>query len=142
MGHLLHARLLEALLQHGQTFVEGHAGFEQMPELLGKDQQLTVRDFQLRRRHGRDGRRHLGCRARAVLPLLRHDRRAADRLDPNRDIMQLLDLPDRDRAIGTIEDALNETALGVARAIGKLRHGKVPPELIPRFWGRLASLSG
>jgi hypothetical protein len=38
--------------------------------------------------------------------------------------MQLLDLPDRDGAIGAIKDAFDETALRVPRAIGKLRHAK------------------
>jgi hypothetical protein len=50
--HLLHARLLEAFFQNGQSLIEGHARLEQMPELLGKDQQLAVRNFQLLRRHG------------------------------------------------------------------------------------------
>jgi hypothetical protein len=41
----LHARLFEALLQHRQTLIERHARFEQMPELLGENEQLTVRNF-------------------------------------------------------------------------------------------------
>jgi hypothetical protein len=38
--------------------------------------------------------------------------------------VQLLDLPDGNRAIGTIQDAFDETALRVPRAIRKLWHAK------------------
>jgi hypothetical protein len=41
----LHARLLEALFQHRQSFIERHTGLEQMPELLGKNEQLAMRNF-------------------------------------------------------------------------------------------------
>jgi hypothetical protein len=37
--------------------------------------------------------------------------------------MQLLDLPDGHRAIRAIQHPFNETALRVARAVGKLWHG-------------------
>ncbi len=46
----------------------------------------------------------------------------SDRFDPNRDVMQLLDLPDGHGAIRAIQDAFNQTALGVPGAIGKLWH--------------------
>src|SRR5437773_11745743 len=48
--HLLEARLLEALFQDGKTFVEGHSGPQEMGELLGKDEQLAVGEFQFLRR--------------------------------------------------------------------------------------------
>ena len=44
------------------------------------------------------------------------------RFDPNRDAILLLDLPDSDGSVSDIEHALDETALGIARAIGKLWH--------------------
>jgi hypothetical protein len=47
-----------------------------------------------------------------------------DRVDPNRDVMQLLDLPDGHGAIRTIKDALDKTALRIPGAIGKLWHTK------------------
>ena len=41
--------------------------------------------------------------------------------------MLLLDLPDGDGAIGTIQHAFNQTALCIARAISKLWHQR-------KFW--------
>jgi hypothetical protein len=47
LDHLLNARLLEPLLQNRQTLVEGHPGVEQVGQLLGEEQQLTMRDFEI-----------------------------------------------------------------------------------------------
>ena len=47
MRHLLDARLLQTSFQNRQSFVERHARLEQMSELLGENEQLTVRDFQI-----------------------------------------------------------------------------------------------
>ncbi len=45
MRHLLHFRLLQTLLEDRQPLIERHSGPEQMAKLLGKNQQLAVRDF-------------------------------------------------------------------------------------------------
>jgi hypothetical protein len=45
VSHLLETRLLEAFLEDGQTFVERHARFEEMPKLFRENQQLAVRNF-------------------------------------------------------------------------------------------------
>ena len=96
--------MLQPLLQDREPFVERHAGLEQMRELLGEDEQLRVRNLQpLRRRRRLPQRR--GRRA------VHHLRLGADRLDPDRDVLQLLDLPDGDRAVGTIQRALDQTTL-------------------------------
>lgn len=44
------------------------------------------------------------------------------RLDSNRRAVLLLDLPNGDGSVSNIEHALDETALGIARAIGELWH--------------------
>jgi hypothetical protein len=108
--HLLHARLLESLFQDGQSFVERHAGLEEMAELLGENQQLGVRYFQLLRRWGQCcGYDRLGDRRRSTIFLIlaRGRRRAADQLDPHRHIMQLLDLPDGHGAVRAIEHSFH-----------------------------------
>jgi hypothetical protein len=45
VSHLLDARLLEAFLEDGQTFVERHSGFEEMAKLFCENQQLAVWNF-------------------------------------------------------------------------------------------------
>jgi hypothetical protein len=62
--------------------------------------------------------------------------------------MQLLDLPDGDRAIRAIKDPFDQTALRIPGAIGKLRHAKFfvargiylallgPSSATPRYLGR------
>ena len=83
-----------------------------MAELLGKNEQLAVRDFQ--------GSRGRGTR-RTVYP---YDfRLRANHVDPDRNAVLQFDLANRDRTIRAIEHALNETALRVPRAISKLWHG-------------------
>ena len=83
-----------------------------MAELLGKDEQLAVWNFEILRR-----RRGSGCR------LAVHQLRAASQhFDANRDAVFHFELADGDRTVGNIEHAFDEAALGVARAIGKLRH--------------------
>src|SRR5712691_10286116 len=47
--HLLDARLLETLFQDRQSFVERLAGLKQMAELLSKNEQLAMGNFQLLR---------------------------------------------------------------------------------------------
>jgi hypothetical protein len=37
--------MLEAFLQNTEPFIQGHACLLQMRELLGKNEQLTVRNF-------------------------------------------------------------------------------------------------
>jgi hypothetical protein len=57
--------------------------------------------------------------------------------------MQLFDLANRDSAVGAFEHALDETALGVARAIRKLWHAKKSygAELIAQFENNLAPVT-
>ena len=51
-----------------------------------------------------------------------HLRSRCHRFNPNRGAILLLDLPDSDGTIRNIEHAFDEIALGIARAVGKLRH--------------------
>jgi hypothetical protein len=82
-----------------------------MAELLGEDEQLAMRDFQVLR-----GRCDGGRLAVASLG------RSAERFDPDRNSILLFDLANRDGAVGDIEDALDQTTFRIAGAIGKLRH--------------------
>ena len=104
--------MFEPLLEDAEAFVERHARLQEMAELFGENQQLAVRNFEVLRRQRRP-RRGLA---------IDHWRRRGHRLDPNRDAILLLDLPDGDRTIGDVEHAFDEAALGIARAVGKLRH--------------------
>src|SRR4029077_11252938 len=52
MRHLLNARLLQTLSQNRQRFIERHPRLQQMRELLGENEQLPVRDFQVLRGRG------------------------------------------------------------------------------------------
>ena len=52
--HLLNARLLQTFFQDRQCFVERHPCLQQMGDLLRKNEQLAVGNFQsLRGRRGR-----------------------------------------------------------------------------------------
>src|SRR5438552_1114799 len=111
--HLLHARLLEPLFQDRQSLVQRHSSLEQMGELLGENEQLTVRNFQsLRWRRG-SGRRFF---------LIRTFRPRPDRFDPDWDATLLLDLRNGNRAVGAIQHSLDQLALRIAGSIGKLWH--------------------
>src|SRR4029077_1568288 len=111
MGHVLDARLLQTFFQNRQTFVERHARLEQMSELLGENEQLTVRDFQILR-GGRDSCAIAWCR----FGLWPHQ------LDPDRNTFLQFNLSDCDRSICAIKYALNQAALRVASTICKLWH--------------------
>ena len=45
MRHLLNTGLLQALFQNRQRFVERHPRLQQMGKLLGKNEQLPVRNL-------------------------------------------------------------------------------------------------
>jgi len=86
------------------------ARLQQVRQLLGKHQQLTMRDFQvLRFRRG-------PFRAFAVSG---HGRNC---IDSNRNAALLLDLAYGHCAIGAIQHTFNQTALRVSRPISKLWH--------------------
>ena len=57
--------------------------------------------------------------------------------------MQLLDLANRDGAVGALEHALHETTLGIARAIRELWHAtkSYGAELIAQFENNLAPVT-
>ena len=57
--------------------------------------------------------------------------------------MQLLDLANRDGAVGAFEHALHETTLGIARAIRELWHAtkSYGAELIAQFENNLAPVT-
>src|ERR1700722_20046378 len=81
-----------------------------MGKLLGEEQKLAMGNFQvLRRRTGWS-------------LLLVGDLGATDDLDLDRDATFLLDLQNRDRSIGAIQNTFNQTPLRVARPISKLWH--------------------
>src|ERR1700736_954152 len=112
-SHLLHSRLLEPFFQDRQSFVQCHPGLKQMGELLGKNEELIVRDFQVLRLWERSGSRFF--LASTYWPRAHH-------FDPNRNATLLLDLVNGDRTIGAVQNSLDQFALGVTRAIGKLWH--------------------
>jgi hypothetical protein len=91
-----------------------------MAKLLGKNQQLPVRDFEFQRRCR--GRRCGGHGGGTILPTGRCVGFTSYGLDPDRDVTQLLDLSDGHGSIRAIKHSLNETALCVPSAIGKLWH--------------------
>ena len=110
--HLLHARVLQPFLENAEAFVERHPRLQKMAELLRENEQLAVRDLEiLGGRRGRGGGLAID-----------HLRARGHRFDPDRHAILLFDLPDGDGSVGDIEHAFDETALGIACAIGKLRH--------------------
>src|SRR6267143_87191 len=111
MCHLLNARLLQTLFQNRQPLVERHARLEQMSELLGENEQLTVRDFQILR-GGRGSCAIAWCRFWL----------GAHQFDPDRNTFLQFNLSDGDSSICAIKYALNQTALRVASTICKLWH--------------------
>src|SRR4030095_12027767 len=111
MRHLLDARLLQTFYQNRQSFVERHARLQQMSELLGENEQLTVRDFQILRR--RRGWCAIGWCRFGLGP---------HQLDPDRNTFLQFNLPNGDCSIWAIEYALNQGALRVASTICKLWH--------------------
>src|SRR6266850_4525627 len=111
MCHLLDARLLQTLFQNRQPLVERHARLEQMSELLGENEQLTVRDFQILR-----GRRGSGAIAWRRFGLGPHQ------IDPDRNTFLQFNLSDGDCSICAIEYALNQTSLCVTGTVCKLWH--------------------
>ena len=83
-----------------------------MSELLGENKELAVREFEILRGD-------CGCGRRFAVDHLRPGRH---RFDPDWDAMLLLDLADRDGPIRNVQDTFDEAALGITRAIRKLRH--------------------
>src|SRR5438552_1748962 len=47
MCHLLDARMFQAFLQNSEAFVERHPRFQKVAELLGKDEQLAMRNLEI-----------------------------------------------------------------------------------------------
>src|SRR3954453_5626192 len=121
LRHLLDARVLESLLEHAQAFIERHSGVQKVTELLRENQQLAMRHFEIARRRGNCGR------SLPVDGLGR--RRGRDRYDANGNAVLLLNLSNGNGTIGNIQYAFDETALSIARAIGKLRHWVVKSAL-------------
>src|SRR3989442_979555 len=116
MSHLLNTRLLQTFFQNRQRFVERHPCLQQMGKLLGKNEQLPVRNFQVTRgsfRWRAASRNHLRFRA--------------EHFDPNRNTLLQFNLPNRNYSICAIEHALNKAALRVAGTVSKLWHrrGKI-----------------
>src|SRR6516225_7728659 len=111
--HLLNPWLLEPFFQDRQSLIQGHPGLEQMRQLLCENEQLTLWNLQtLRWRLGY-------CRRFLLIKTFPPN---SDRIDSDRDAPLLLDLMNCDRAIGAIQDAFDELALGVACSISKLWH--------------------
>jgi hypothetical protein len=86
---------------------------KQVAKLLGKNQQLSVRDFQILR----------WCFACRSSGFLRRLWRGSNDLDFNRDAALLLNLVNRDRAVRAVEHTLDQGTLRITRTISKLRHG-------------------
>src|SRR5438309_1748299 len=96
-----------------------------MRELFGEDEQLAVRNFErlwrklsdLARRPVKDFRNKCpGCRRRG------NNWTCPDGFDPNGNTVLLLDLANRDAAIGTVHDAFYQPTLCVSRLISKIGH--------------------
>jgi hypothetical protein len=111
--HLLDARMLQALFQDRQSLVERHSRLKQVAKLLGKNQQLSVRNFQILR----------WCFACRSSGFLRRLWRGCNDLDFNRDAALLLNLVNRYGAVRAVEHTLDQATLGITRTISKLRHG-------------------
>jgi len=109
--HLMDARLLQPFLQDRQSLVECHSRFQQLGKLLGKNEQLTVRNFQ----------GLLGSCGRYISSAA-DLRFRADYINPNRNALLQFDLANSDRTIGTVEYTLHEASLRVTRPISKLWH--------------------
>ena len=109
--HLVDARMFQAFLEHRQSFVQRHARLQQMAELLGKNEQLSVGNFKILRRWRRDS-----------LFLTRSLRTNSDRFDANGNTSLLLDLSNGNRSIGDTQHALDQAALRIPCAIRKLWH--------------------
>src|SRR5437868_7420602 len=111
VGHLLDARLLQPFFQDRQSLVERHSRLQQMGELLGKNKQLAMRNFQgLSRWCGRCNISTANLRFRA------------NYIDSNRNALLQFDLANSDRTICTVEYTLHEASLRVTRPISKLWH--------------------
>src|SRR5262249_59570723 len=96
-----------------------------MRELLGKNEQLPVWNFQALRRRG-DFRQSeqpqfsLSSRRRACFCFRGLGR--FHHIDPNRNALLRFNLPDRNGAIRAVEHPFNQTALRIACTISKLWH--------------------
>src|SRR6266487_2263908 len=95
-----------------------------MGELLGKDEQLAMWNFQALRRW-RDSKRlrkprsFRGCRSLRR----RRFRCSLDQFDSDGDAALFLDLTNGDRAVQAIQHAFNQAALRVSCSVGELWHG-------------------
>src|SRR5439155_11238846 len=104
-----------------------------MSELLGKNEQLTVRDFQILR--GRcDSRAIAWCRFGF----------GPHQLDPDRNTLLQFNLSNGDRSIWAIEYAFNQASLGVAGTVYELWHrrGKISRNLKSQIGICFAGLNG
>ena len=103
--------MLEALLQNTEAFIQGHARLLQMRELLGKNEQLTVRNFQRLRRNistfscdpVKNFRHEIAGRGWHC----RRGRGCHHRIDANGNAVLLFDLANGDTAIGTVQNAFD-----------------------------------
>jgi hypothetical protein len=82
-----------------------------MGQLLGENEQLTVRNFQILRGSGRRG----------AVSLCRFGFRS-NQVDPDRNTFLQFDLSNSDCSIWAIEHALNQAPLRVAGTVCKLWH--------------------
>ena len=108
--HLLDARMFQPFPQNRQSFVQRHAGLQQMRELLSENEQLAVRNFQALRRRGGFGRAQqsqfslkcvrLACFCFCGLSRFYH-------IDPNRDALLRFNLMDRNGAICAVKHPFN-----------------------------------
>ena len=96
--------------QNRQSFVQRHAGSQQMRELLSENEQLAVRNFQALRRRGGFGRAQqpqfsLKCVRLAYFCFCGLSR--FYHIDPNRDAVLRFNLMDRNGAICAVEHPFN-----------------------------------
>src|SRR5438552_19128917 len=104
-----------------------------MGKLLGEDEQLAMRNFQV----ARGTFRLRGAR--------RYDLRlGAEHFNSNGNALLHFNLPDRDCSICAIEHTFNQSALRVAGTIRKLWHrrGKSSETENPKLESRFAKLNG
>src|SRR5439155_15807645 len=84
--HLVDARMFQAFLEHRQSFVQRHARLQQVAKLLGKNEQLSMRNFKI-----------LSCWCRDSWFLTWNLRTNGDHFDPNGNTSLLLDLSNGNR---------------------------------------------
>ena len=141
-GQLPERRLFQTLDEDAERLVEGHAGGEQISELLREEQPLPVRQLRAAGGNGRgsrsNGRRFRWCRRdrqrggrrrfRGTVRTRRGGFGVTVRFNLDRDAAFLLDELDGGGAVTRLDLSFDEFSFGVAGAVRISRHGEAGKE--------------